>query len=88
MSDCVYPFGVDSIWKVSTNQMQFVNSLKMKLAVIIGVTHMMLGLFVRFLNGFKKRDYLDIIALTIPQTIFMVVTFCYMDYLIIYKWLH
>lgn len=66
--------------------MQFVNSLKMKLAVILGVAHMMLGLFIRFINGIKKRDKIDILTLTIPQTIFMLVTFVYMDFLIIYKW--
>lgn len=66
--------------------MQFTNSLKMKLAVIIGVVHMMLGLLVRFINGIKKRDWLDVFAITLPQTIFMLATFVYMDYLIIYKW--
>lgn len=66
--------------------MQFTNSLKMKVAVIIGVAHMMLGLLIRFLNGFKSKNYADIILLTIPQTVFMVCTFVYMDYLIIYKW--
>lgn len=58
----------------------------MKLAVIIGVAHMMVGLLIRFINGCKKGDKLDIIALTIPQTIFMAATFVYMDFLIIYKW--
>ena len=85
-NDCVYGFGVDSIWKVAENQMQFTNSLKMKLAVIIGVAHMMLGLIVRFINGIKKKDWLDVFTITLPQTIFMLATFVYMDYLIIYKW--
>lgn len=84
--DCMYPIGVDSIWKVAENQMQFTNSLKMKLAVIIGVAHMMLGLMVRLINGIKKRDCIDVFTQTVPQTIFMLVTFVYMDYLIVYKW--
>ena len=58
----------------------------MKLAVILGVAHMMLGLVVRFINGIKKKDYLDVFTLTLPQTIFMLSTFVYMDYLIFYKW--
>lgn len=66
--------------------MQYSNSLKMKIAVIIGVVHMMLGLLIRFLNGFKNKNYVDIIFLSVPQTIFMICTFVYMDYLIIYKW--
>ena len=49
---------------------------------------MMLGLIVRFINGIKKNDKLDIIAITIPQFIFMIMTFVYMDFLIVYKWLN
>ena len=79
-------FGIDSVWKVAENQMQFTNSLKMKIAVIIGVAHMMLGLLVRFINGIKKKDWIDVFTITLPQTIFMLSTFVYMDYLIFYKW--
>ena len=66
--------------------MQFTNSLKMKLSVIIGVAHMVLGLFIRFINGIRKKDWIDVFTLTLPQTIFMFSTFVYMDYLIFYKW--
>ena len=58
----------------------------MKLAVIIGVAHMMLGLFIKFINNLKRKEWIDILTLTIPQTIFMVTTFVYMDFLIIFKW--
>ena len=58
----------------------------MKLAVIIGVAHMMLGLVVRFINTIRKKDWIDVFSITLPQTIFMLSTFVYMDYLIIYKW--
>ncbi len=43
--DCVYSFGVDPIWYLSVQEIQFLNSIKMKTAVIFGVLHMMLGLF-------------------------------------------
>lgn len=66
--------------------MQFLNSLKMKIAVILGVTHMLLGLIIRIINNIKKRNMLELIGLTIPQIIFMFCTFVYMDLLIIYKW--
>jgi V-type H+-transporting ATPase subunit a len=36
--DCVYPFGIDPKWYVAKNELSFLNSLKMKLAVIYGVT--------------------------------------------------
>ena len=54
-SECVYAFGIDSVWKLAQNRKQFTNSLKMKLAVIIGVTHMMLGLLIKLINGIKQK---------------------------------
>jgi V-type H+-transporting ATPase subunit a len=68
--------------------MQFVNSYKMKFSVIIAVVHMLLGLAIRFINNIKEKKFVDMIFLTIPQTIFMLTTFFYMDYLIIFKWFH
>lgn len=35
--DCVYPFGVDPIWFATKNELNYINSLKMKLSVIFGV---------------------------------------------------
>lgn len=37
IEDCVYPFGIDPKWFIASNELNFFNSLKMKLAVIIGV---------------------------------------------------
>lgn len=35
---CVYTFGMDPIWGVAKNKLSMYNSLKMKLAIIIGVS--------------------------------------------------
>lgn len=37
IKDCVYPFGLDYRWYISANELAFQNSLKMKIAVILGV---------------------------------------------------
>lgn len=36
-NDCVYPIGIDPKWYVSIDELNFMNSLKMKIAVILGV---------------------------------------------------
>ena len=35
--DCTYPVGIDPAWYLGKNELQFLNSLKMKLSVIFGV---------------------------------------------------
>lgn len=35
--DCVYPIGIDPTWYLGTNELTYMNSLKMKLSVILGV---------------------------------------------------
>lgn len=59
----------------------------MKIAVIIGVIHMTLGVFVKASNALYFHKKLDFFFEFIPQLIFMVALFGYMDFLIVYKWL-
>jgi V-type H+-transporting ATPase subunit a len=82
----VYPFGTDPTWHVSTNQLAYYNSLKMKMSIVFGVTHMMFGLCLRATNDVYFGDYLDLFAETLPQMLFLMSLFGYMSLLILMKW--
>ena len=43
IENCVYPIGLDPKWYIASNELNFFNSLKMKMAVIIGVIQMSFG---------------------------------------------
>lgn len=49
--DCVYPVGVDPAWFLSVQELTFMNSLKMKMAVIFGVGQMSLGILLKGSNA-------------------------------------
>lgn len=82
----VYAFGIDPVWAVSDVQLQFTNSLKMKLSVIVGITQMTCGLLLKLSNHIHEGDWLSIVGEFIPQMIFMMGFFNYMQFIIIYKW--
>lgn len=86
-ANCIYPFGVDPAWSISQNYLNYINSLKMKLSVIIAVVHMTLGVLVKAANALYFKRKLEFIFEFIPQLVFLVGLFGYMDFLIIYKWL-
>jgi len=81
-----YPYGVDPTWYGTTNQLQFFNSLKMKISVILGVTQMTFGIFLGSFNHVYERDWLGLFLEWIPRMLFMTCTFGYMIGIIIYKW--
>lgn len=83
---CVYPFGVDPVWYTAKNELQFMNSMKMKIAVILGVLQMSFGVFMKALNSIHFKRSLDFIHEFIPQIVLLWVLFGYMDTLIIMKW--
>lgn len=43
VKQCTYPFGIDRGWYDTANELTFLNSFKMKLAIILGVSQMTFG---------------------------------------------
>ncbi len=82
-----FPFGVDPAWKSSANELQFYNSLKMKLSIIVAYFHMMLGICMHAKNAlYFKRPY-DFYFEFIPRAVFLTCIIGYMVLLIFWKWL-
>ena len=84
--NCNYKFGLDPVWYMSTNELGFINSLKMKLSVILGVFHMIIGIILKGLNAIFEKDFVELIFVFFPQLILMLILFGYMDFLIFVKW--
>ena len=83
----MYSFGVDPVWGVAENSLNYINSLKMKISVIIGVVHMTLGVLVKATNSLYFKRKVEFWFEFLPQLLFLVLVFGYMDFLIIFKWL-
>ncbi|XP_069866008.1 V-type proton ATPase 116 kDa subunit a 3 [Dipodomys merriami] len=82
-----YPFGIDPIWSLATNHLSFLNSFKMKMSVILGVTHMAFGVFLGIFNHVHFGQAHRLLLETLPELIFLLGLFGYLVFLVIYKWL-
>ncbi|XP_048031279.1 V-type proton ATPase 116 kDa subunit a 1 isoform X3 [Megalobrama amblycephala] len=81
-----YVFGVDPVWNIASNKLSFLNSFKMKMSVILGVSHMLLGVTLSLVNFVYLGKFQDILFQFVPQLIFMLSLFGYLIFLILYKW--
>ncbi|KAL7673194.1 hypothetical protein ACOME3_008062 [Neoechinorhynchus agilis] len=83
-----YTFGIDPIWALAKNKILFLNSMKMKFSIIIGVTQMVFGIFLHLTNilHFDRRE--DILFDFVPEIVFFLAVFFYLVVLIFYKWTH
>ena len=59
----------------------------MKISVIIAIVHMTIGVFLKLLNALYFKRALEVVFEFIPQILFLVLLFGYMDFLIVFKWL-
>ena len=85
-SDSVYPFGLDPIWSISENELDFTNSFKMKFSVIVGIAQMILGLILKASNAIQFENHLDLYCMFLPMMVFTSCLFVYMVLLILIKW--
>ncbi|KAJ7210453.1 V-type ATPase, V0 complex, 116kDa subunit family [Mycena pura] len=81
-----YPFGLDPGWHGSDNGLVFTNSYKMKMSIVLGITHMTFALCLQVPNHIRFKRLIDIYANFIPQMIFLQSIFGYLVVCILYKW--
>ncbi|KAB1251322.1 V-type proton ATPase 116 kDa subunit a isoform 3 [Camelus dromedarius] len=82
-----YPFGIDPIWSLAVNHLSFLNSFKMKMSVILGVTHMTFGVVLGVFNHLHFGQWHRLLLETLPELVFLLGLFGYLVFLIAYKWL-
>ncbi|KAK9946995.1 hypothetical protein M0R45_012432 [Rubus argutus] len=78
-----YPFGVDPKWHGSRSELPFLNSLKMKMSILLGVAQMNLGIVLSYFNAKFFADKLNIWYQFVPQMIFLNSLFGYLSLLIL-----
>ena len=84
--ETVYPFGLDPMWHVASNELLFFNSFKMKLSVIFGISQMFMGTCLRGINAIYFGQRLDFFFEFLPMVAFACSLFVYMVVLIFMKW--
>ncbi|XP_055987734.1 V-type proton ATPase 116 kDa subunit a 3 [Sorex fumeus] len=82
-----YPFGIDPIWSLAVNRLSFLNSFKMKMSVILGVTHMAFGVVLGVFNHVHFGQRHRLLLETVPELVFLLGLFGYLVFLVGYKWL-
>ncbi|PIK38919.1 ATPase, H+ transporting, lysosomal V0 subunit a2 [Apostichopus japonicus] len=74
------------IWQVSNNKLNVLNSLKMKLSVTLGISQMVFGVILSYVNYRFFRQRMDVYLVFIPQLIFIIFIFGYLILMIFLKW--
>lgn len=82
----VYPIGSDPGWAHTANKLNFVNSFKMKFAIVAGVIQMVAGVCTKCVNCLFFKDMVTLYWVFIPEMVFINSIFGYLCILIFTKW--
>jgi vacuolar-type H+-ATPase subunit I/STV1 len=81
-----YPFGADPGWSHTANKLNTANSFKMKFAIVVGVSQMVMGVCCKLMNTLYWKDMITLYFVYIPEIIFINSIFGYLVILILIKW--
>uniref|UniRef100_K7G0Z9 V-type proton ATPase subunit a n=1 Tax=Pelodiscus sinensis TaxID=13735 RepID=K7G0Z9_PELSI len=81
-----YPFGIDPIWSMANNHLNFLNSFKMKMSVILGIVHMSFGVLLGVFNHVHFKQPYKVVLVFLPEVVFLLALFGYLVFMIFYKW--
>ncbi|NWU71284.1 VPP3 ATPase, partial [Pterocles burchelli] len=74
------------IWSLATNHLNFLNSFKMKMSVVLGIVHMGFGVLLGVFNHLHFQQRHRLVLELVPELIFLLALFGYLVFLIFYKW--
>lgn len=81
-----YPFGIDPEWSHCSNKLPMMNSFKMKISIVFGVSQMLAGNLCKLTNALHFKQQRDLWFEFLPEITFMFCLFGYLVILIFVKW--